>query len=100
MNDNNKNKLKKFFIKLVAVTLAIIIVINISYNLIFADKFENINKILSLNEQKNIEEIKDKIRIEISKGLEKENMINDEDKKLILKLYKKLKKEFKDFETN
>ena len=100
MNDNNKNELKKFFIKLVAVTLAIIIVINISYNLIFADKFENINKILSLNEQKNIEEIKDKIRIEISKGLEKEKMINDEDKKLILKLYKKLKKEFKDFETN
>ena len=100
MNDNNKNDLKKFFIKLVAATLAIIIVINVSYNLIFADKFENINKILSLNEQKNIEEIKDKIRNEISKGLEKENMINDEDKKLILKLYKKLKKEFKDFETN
>ena len=100
MNDNNKNDLKKFFIKLVAATLAIIIVINVSYNLIFADKFENINKILSLNEQKNIEEIKDKIRNEISKGLEKEKMINDEDKKLILKLYEKLQKEFKDFETN
>lgn len=100
MNDNNKNDLKKFFIKLVAVTLAIIIVINISYNLIFAEKFEKINKILSLNEKKSIEEIKDKIRSEISIGLEKEKMINDEDKKLILKLYKKLQKEFKDFETN
>ena len=100
MNDNNKNDLKKFFIKLLAVTLAIIIVINISYNLIFAEKFEKINKILSLNEKKNIEEIKDKIRSEISIGLEKEKMINDEDKKLILKLYKKLQKEFKDFETN
>ena len=100
MNDNNKNDLKQFFIKLVAVTLAIIIVINISYNLIFSDKFEKINKILSLNEQKNIEEIKDKIRIEINKGLDKEKIINDEDKKLILKLYEKLQKEFKDFETN
>ena len=47
-----------------------------------------------------IEEIKDKIRSEISIGLEKEKMINDEDKELILKLYKKLQKEFKDFETN
>ena len=55
---------------------------------------------LNRNEQKNIEEIKNKIRHEISIGLEKEKMINDEDKKLILKLYKKLQKEFKDFETN
>ena len=43
MNENiNKNKLKIFFIKLIAITFAIIIVINITYNLIFADKLENL----------------------------------------------------------
>ena len=42
--DNNKTDLKKFFIKLFAITLSIVIVINISYNLIFAKQFENINK--------------------------------------------------------
>ena len=45
MNQNDeKADLKKFFIKLIAIIIAVIIIINISYNLIFADKLENINK--------------------------------------------------------
>ena len=37
--NNEKADLKKFFIKLIALSFAVIIVIiNISYNLIFADK--------------------------------------------------------------
>ena len=32
--------------------------------------------------------------------LKKEQIVNDEDKKLLLKFYKKLKKEFKNIETN
>ena len=41
--DKNKPSLKTFFIKLVAITLSIIIIINVTYNLIFADKLEAIN---------------------------------------------------------
>ena len=96
----NNNEIKKFLIKLIAVTFAIIIIINISYNLIFADKLEKLNMIFSLNEKENIELIKDKLRLEINKGLKKEQIFNDEDKKLLLKFYKKLKKEFKNIETN
>ena len=43
MNQNNKTDLKRFFIKLTAITFAIIVIINVTYNLIFAEKLENIN---------------------------------------------------------
>ena len=59
--NNNKTDLKIFFIKLFAITFSIIIIINITYNLIFAEKFENINKLLSLNNKESIELVKDKI---------------------------------------
>ena len=96
----NKNKINKFLIKLIAITFAIIIIINSTYNMIFADKLEKLNKIFSLNEKENIDLVKDKIRLEISKGLEKEKIFSDKDKKLLLELYKKLKKEFEDIGTN
>ena len=51
MNDNNKNDLKKFFIKLISITFAAIIAFNIIFNLIFADKFDNLSQVLSLNEK-------------------------------------------------
>ena len=99
MNKNiNRNKLKKFFIKLIAITFAIIVVINVTYNLIFAEKFENINKLLSLNNKENIELIKDKIRLEIKKGLLKDKIINEEDKVLFYKFYMKIKNEFQEIE--
>ena len=87
--DNSKSDIKKFIIKLAAITIAIIIVINTTYNLIFAEKLENINKLLSLNEKENIELIKDKIRVEIEKGLDKEEILDEEDKVLFYKLYLK-----------
>ena len=96
----NKNELKKFLIKLLAISFAIILIINITYNLILADKLENLNILLSLNKKENIEMIKDKIRSEINNGLKKDQILHNEDKELLLKLYKKLKKEFEDFETN
>ena len=100
MSDNrNQTDLKKFIIKLVAVTFAIIVVINVTYNLIFADKLENINKILLLNKKENIESIKDKIRSELKQGLEKDQILNREDKLLIYKFYLKIKNEFKDIEN-
>jgi len=94
----NSNNLKLFFIKLAAVTFSIIIILNVTYNLIFADKLESFNKILKLNEKENIEFIKNKIRSEISSGLEKEKLLNEEDKILIYKFYKKIKKEFDEIE--
>ena len=72
----NKNKLKYFFIKLIAITFAVIIIINTTYNLIFADKLENINSVLSLGEKENRELIKNKIRQEIKNGLKKEYILN------------------------
>ena len=98
MNENNKNNLKSFFIKLVAVTFSIIVIINVTYNLIFAQKFENLNKLLSLKNKESIEIIKNKARAEINKGLLKEKIINDEDKILLYKFYTKIKKEFQEIE--
>ena len=98
-NNRNQTDLKKFIIKLVAVTFAIIVVINVTYNLIFADKLENINKILLLNKKENIESLKDKIRSELKQGIEKDQILNKEDKILIYKFYLKIKNEFKDVEN-
>ena len=87
--DNNKSDIKKFLIKLAAITFAIIIIINVTYNLIFAEKLENINKLLMLNNKESIDNVKDKIRLEIEKGLNKDNILNEEDKILLYKLYLK-----------
>ena len=101
MNENiNKNKLKIFFIKLIAITFAIIIVINITYNLIFADKLENINRVLSLNKKENRELIKEKLRSEIRQGLNKDHILNEEDKILLYEFYLKIKNEFKEIDKN
>ena len=98
--DINKNTLKIFFIKLIAITFSIIIVINITYNLIFAEKLENINKLLTINNKENVEEIKSKIRIEIENGLSKDKIFKEEDKKLLYQLYLKIKNEFSEIEKN
>jgi cell division protein YceG involved in septum cleavage len=97
-SSNNQSDLKFFFIKLIAITFAIIVVINVTYNLIFAEKLENINKLLSLGEKKNIELVKDKIRLEIEKGLRKDKIMNEEDRMLFYKLYLKIKNEFQEIE--
>ena len=90
MKDNN---LKVFFIKLISTAIAIILLINISYNLILADKMEIINQFISMSNKENLKSIKNKIRSEINKGLQKDKILNEEDKKIILQLYNKLKTE-------
>ena len=100
MSDNRyQTDLKKFIVKLAAITFAIIVVINVTYNLIFADKLENINKLLLLIKKENIESLKDKVRSELKQGLEKDQILNKEDKMLIYKFYLKIKNEFKDIEN-
>ena len=99
MSENkNKNDLKSFFIKLVSIILAVIICFNVIFNLIFADKMDNLNTILSLNEKENREIIGDKIRLEIKRSLDKDKILNDEDRILLQKLYLKLKNELKEVE--
>ena len=100
MNDNNKNDFKKFFIKLISITFAAIIAFNIIFNLIFTDRLEKIDKILTLNERENREQIMNKLRAEIKKGLNKENILRQEDKMLIYELYIKIKNEFDKMEKN
>ena len=94
-----QNNYKTFFIKLASISVAIVIIINLLFNLIFAERLEKIDKILFLDKkEKNRIEFKQKIRNEISKGLNKENMIYKEDKILLYKLYLKIKKEFEDLD--
>ena len=96
---DQKGNLKIFFIKLASVTFAIIIIINVIFNLIFADKIEKIDQILSLDKSKFRNELREKIRNEIRNGLEKDKIINEEDKILLYNLYKKLEQEFKEIEN-
>ena len=70
------------------------------YNLILSERLEKIDRILLLNNDQYREIIKDKIRKELQEGLEKENMISVEDKKLLYKIYLKLKDEFKSLEKS
>tara|TARA_B100001063_G_C16733624_1_gene540734 strand:- start:1055 stop:1345 length:291 start_codon:yes stop_codon:yes gene_type:complete len=95
----HKNKLKFFLIKLSSIVIAIIILINVSYNLILADKMAAINSLLLLNEKENRILLKDKIRREIESGLSKDQILEKEDKELLYKFYLKLKKEFENIDN-
>ena len=94
-----KSNLKIFFIKLLAITFSIIIIINVVFNLLLGDKVEKINNFLSLDKSKVRNDIKNKIRNEIKNGLNKDNILNQEDKVLLYKFYKKIQKEFADIEN-
>ena len=98
MTDQENNKdmkqrgYKSFFVKLASISIAIVIVINLLFNLIFSERLEKIDKIFSLD--------RNKIRSELSKGLNKENMIAEEDKILLYKIYLKIKKEFENLDKS
>ena len=96
----SQNSLKIFFTKLILVSVAFIIVINILFNLIFAERLEKIDKILLLDENLHRNEMKEKIREELTDGLNKENMIAEEDKILLYKIYLKIKKEFENLDKS
>ena len=95
-----KNSYKSFFIKLASISVAIVIIVNLLFNLIFAERLEKIDKILLLDKSKTRSEFKHKLRNELSKGLEKDNMIAEEDKILLYKLYLKIKEEFKNLDKS
>ena len=100
MSESNKNhNLKIFFIKLISISLAIVFVINILFNLIVADKFKSLGLLLSIDELETRRELGNKIRDDIEQILKKEHIIKKEDKLLLYKLYQKVKSEFKDIEV-
>ena len=95
-----QNNYKSFFIKLASISLAIVIVINLIFNLIFAERLEKIDKILLLNDNQFRNEIKEKIKNELTDSLNKENILYEEDKILLYKIYLKLKKEFQNLDKS
>ena len=90
--NNNKKNLRTFFIKLVAIVFAAVIVLNVSYNLIISGTIE------SLKNKENVKKIENKIRSEIKSSLDKDKILNKEDKELLNKFYIKLKNEFQSIE--
>ena len=95
-----KKTMKVFFVKLIAVSIAAVVVINLIFNLILGERLEKIDKVLSLNSSSNRYELKEKIRKELSDGLNKESMIAEEDKILLYKIYLKIKKEFENLDKS
>ena len=100
MNENknitsrSQKSLMSFFIKLISISIAVFIIVNLIFNIIFAERLEKIDKILLLNNNQSRYEIKEKIKNELTDSLNKENILYEEDKILLYKIYLKLKKEF------
>ena len=90
-----RSNLKVFFVKLISITFAIIIIINVIYNIFLADKMEMINKLSSLDKEA-AEVIKNKIRDEIKSGLEKDRILSQEDANLLKKFKNKISSELKE----
>ena len=95
-----KENLRSFFIKLFAISVAVIIIINLLFNILLGERLEKIDNIISLGDSSTRNDVKLKIRSELNKGLDKENIFSKEDKVLIYKIYKKIQKEFEDLEIN
>ncbi|MFL2889999.1 MAG: hypothetical protein ACJZ4O_04020 [Pelagibacteraceae bacterium] len=100
MQENQSNNLKKFFIKLISISLAIIIIINVIFNLILAERLEKIDTFLSILETKERKNLKNELINELDKSLQKKNMLDVEDKIILKRVYKKIKKEFEELDSN
>ena len=72
---------------MISISIAAIVVINVGFNVIFAERLEKIDKILFINKSTYRYEFQDKIRKELNRGLNKENLISVDDKILLYKLY-------------
>ena len=99
MDDNtNPKNLKIFFIKLVSILIATIIAINVLFNLIISDKIKYFDILFSLTELENRRDYGNKLRDNLNELLKKDDIIKEEDKILLYKLYQKLKSEFEEIE--
>tara|TARA_B100000575_G_C23080184_1_gene622326 strand:+ start:622 stop:900 length:279 start_codon:yes stop_codon:yes gene_type:complete len=89
---NSESNLKIFFIKLIAITFSIIVIINVFYNVFLSEKLDILNKLSSLDKE-TAQMVKDKIRSELRSGLEKDKILSDEDALLIKRFIKKISSE-------
>ncbi len=90
----SESNLKIFFIKLISITFAIIVIINVFYNIFLADKLDILNKLSNLDKG-TADIMKDKIRTEIKSGLEKDRILSNDDAILIKKFIDKISSELK-----
>jgi hypothetical protein len=97
-NEKPKSELKIFFIKLASIIVAVVITINLLFNIIFGERLEQIDEILSLNKSNFRIEFRDKIRKELEQGLNKDKLFYEKDKILLYKLYKKIISEFEEID--
>ena len=95
-NNTNPKNLKIFFIKLVSIFIATIIAINVLFNLIISDKMKYFDILFSLTELENRRDYGNKLRDNLNELLKKDDIIKEEDKILLYKLYQKLKSEFEE----
>ena len=106
MNENltkypkSQKSLKSFFVKLISISVAIVVIINLIFNLLFAERLEKIDNLLKLDRKKDRVEFIESVRNEVRESLNKENLIYEEDKILLYKLYLKLKKEFENIDQS
>ena len=89
----SETNLKVFFIKLIAITFSIILIINVFYNVFLSDKLDVLNKLSSLDKE-TAEMIKDKVRSEL-KRIRKKQILSNEDAILIKKFIEKISSELK-----
>ena len=95
-NNTNSKNLKIFFIKLVSIFIATIIAINVLFNLIISDKMKYFDILFSLTELEDRRDYGNKLRDNLNELLKKDDIIKEEDKILLYKLYQKLKSEFEE----
>ena len=95
-NNTNPKNLKIFFIKLISIFIAVIITINVLFNLIISDNMQSFGMLFSLTELENRRDYGNKLRDNLNELLKKDDIIKEEDKILLYKLYQKLKSEFEE----
>ena len=88
-----EKNLKIFFIKLVSIFLFAVLLTSFIFNTFIGNKLDKITTILELSEKNNRDQLKEKIRKEISNSLEKDRILSIEDSELIKKFIKKIIKE-------
>ena len=91
--EKNQNNLKVFLIKLISISLAIIIIINVLFNLLTSN-IKYFDTLVSFQELENRREYGERLRNDLNDLLKKDYIIKEEDRILLYKLYKKLKSEF------
>ena len=99
-DQKSQKSLKGFFVKLISISVAIVVIINLVFNLLFAERLEKIDNLLKLDRKNDRKELVESIRDEVRESLNKENLIYEEDKILLYKLYLKLKKEFENIDQS